>query len=163
MEAVIIANPNGQRHLPLQTLAKDFTVSPQKNTLIPYQGTRAFASWCHPCSEGCTLPYSAHSGSGCSGDFGAVRLIRRLGGCPSRAAPQRPCSQMVSSLPGTNAVLLPRHGHPGASAGHFYPYLTLFFERIIIRQSRSPRCKPRISISAEARFVAHGTLYVSHR
>ena len=148
---------------PLQMLATDFTVSLQKNTLIPNQGTRAFASWCHPCSEGCALPYSAHSGCGCSGDFGTVRLIRRLGGCPSRAAPQRPCSQMVSSLPGANAVLLPRHGHPGASAGHFYPYLTLFFERIIIRQSRSPRCKPRISISAEARFVAHGTLYVSHR
>ena len=37
----------------------------------------------------------------------------------------------------------------------------LFF--IIMRQSRSPRCKPRISISAEARFVASGTLYVSQR
>ena len=32
----------------------------------------------------------------------------------------------------------------------------------IILQSRSPRCRPRISISAEARFVAHGTLCISH-
>ena len=37
------------------------------------------------------------------------------------------------------------------------------FGRIISRQSRSPRCRPRISISAEARLVAMGTLYVSHR
>jgi len=35
--------------------------------------------------------------------------------------------------------------------------------RIISRQSRSPRCKPRISISAVARFVAMGTLWVSQR
>ena len=39
-------------------------------------------------------------------------------------------------------------------AGHRIDFL--FF--IIIRQSRSPRCSPRISISAEARLVAQGTL-----
>lgn len=37
-----------------------------------------------------------------------------------------------------------------------------FLALIIILQSRSPRCRPRISISAEARFVAHGTLCISH-
>ena len=46
-------------------------------------------------------------------------------------------------------VLLPRlHGN--------YRRVFLFF--IIMRQSRSPRCKPRISISAEARFVARAVL-----
>ena len=37
------------------------------------------------------------------------------------------------------------------------------FGLIISRQSRSPRCKPRIRISAVARFVAIGILCVSQR
>ena len=90
------------------------------------------------------------------GDFGAVRLIRLLGGCPSRCC----CKGLSASWPslwaGSKPVLLPRR-----RKNQNYRIVFLFF--IIIRQSRSPRCNPRISISAEARFVAHGTLDESHR
>ena len=50
-----------------------------------------------------------------------------------------------------SAVLLPRHSDEIVQRSPR-------FCRLTIRQSRSPRCRPRISISAEARFVAHGTL-----
>ena len=90
------------------------------------------------------------------GDFGAVRLIRLLGGCPSRCC----CKGLSASWPslwaGRKPVLLPRR-----RKNQNYRIVFLFF--IIMRQSRSPRCNPRISISAEARFVAHGTLDESHR
>ena len=90
------------------------------------------------------------------GDFGAVRLIRLLGGCLSRCC----CKGLSASWPslwaGRKLVLLPRR-----RKNQNYRIVFLFF--IIIRQSRSPRCNPRISISAEARFVAHGTLDESHR
>ena len=89
-------------------------------------------------------------------DFGAVRLIRLLGGCPSRCC----CKGLSASWPslwaGRKPVLLPRR-----RKNQNYRIVFLFF--IIMRQSRSPRCNPRISISAEARFVAHGTLDESHR
>ena len=81
------------------------------------------------------------------GDFGAVRLIRLLGGCPSRCC----CKGLSASWPslwaGRKPVLLPRR-----RKNQNYRIVFLFF--IIMRQSRSPRCNPRISISAEARFVA---------
>lgn len=90
------------------------------------------------------------------GDFDAVRLIRLLGGCPSRCC----CKGLSASWPslwaGRKPVLLPRR-----RKNQNYRIVFLFF--IIMRQSRSPRCNPRISISAEARFVAHGTLDESHR
>ena len=90
------------------------------------------------------------------GDFGAVRLIRLLSGCPSRCC----CKGLSASWPslwaGRKPVLLPRR-----RKNQNYRIVFLFF--IIMRQSRSPRCNPRISISAEARFVAHGTLDESHR
>ena len=80
-----------------------------------------------------------------------VRLIHMLGGCPSRSVPQEPLSKTAPSLTGTRRYC-------------FRVIADEIFQRIvrlvrsIIRQSRSPRCRPRISISAEARLVAHGTL-----
>ena len=80
-----------------------------------------------------------------------VRLIHMLGGCPSRSVPQEPLSKTAPSLTGTRRYC-------------FRVIADEIFQRIvrlvrsIMRQSRSPRCKPRISISAEARLVAHGTL-----
>ena len=38
---------------------------------------------------------------------------------------------------------------------------SVFLERVISRQSKSPRCRPRISISALAKLVATGTLCLS--
>ena len=83
--------------------------------------------------------------------FRRVRLIRLLGGCPSRSAPQEPFSILAPSLTGARRYCF------RVMAGFSFQR-TDFLVRTIMRQSRSPRWSPRISISAEARFVAHGTL-----
>ena len=80
-----------------------------------------------------------------------VRLIHMLGGCPSRSVPQEPLSKTAPSLTGTRRYCF------RVIADEIFQRIERFV-RSIMRQSRSPRCKPRISISAEARLVAHGTL-----
>ena len=96
--------------------------------------------------------------TGCAvpGDFGAERLIRMLGGCPSRCCCKGLSALRPSLWADRKPVLLPRRRKNQG-------YRIVFLLFIIMRQSRSPRCRPRISISAEARFVAHGTLDESHR
>lgn len=128
---------------------------PKKDALTPNAlGREHLVCFVVPPKFGGTfLPFFRANGAA-AGDFGKS-LIRMLGGCPSRPAPQKPCSKLASSLIGVQAVLLPRHG--GFSQRIFFLALS------IMRQSRSPRCRPKISISADARFVAQGTLYVSHR
>ena len=80
-----------------------------------------------------------------------VRLIHMLGGCPSRSVPQESLSKTAPSLTGTRRYCF------RVIADEIFQRIERFV-RSIMRQSRSPRCKPRISISAEARLVAHGTL-----
>ena len=80
-----------------------------------------------------------------------VRLIHMLGGCPSRSVPQEPLSKTAPSLTGTRRYCF------RVIADEIFQRIERFV-RSIMRQSRSPRCRPRISISAEARLVAHGTL-----
>ena len=80
-----------------------------------------------------------------------VRLIHMLGGCPSRSVPQEPLSKTAPSLTGTRRYCF------RVIADEIVQRIERFV-RSIMRQSRSPRCRPRISISAEARLVAHGTL-----
>ncbi len=80
-----------------------------------------------------------------------VRLIHMLGGCPSRSVPQEPLSKTAPSLTGTRRYCF------RVIADDIFQRIERFV-RSIMRQSRSPRCRPRISISAEARLVAHGTL-----
>ena len=88
------------------------------------------------------------------GDFGAMHLIRLLGGRPSRGGCKSLSAKRLSLWAAQNSRYCFR-------VVAVYRIDFLFF--IMIRQSRSPRCNPRISISAVARLVAQGTLYVSHR
>ena len=88
------------------------------------------------------------------GDFGAAHLIRLLGGRPSRGGCKSLSAKRLSLWAAQNSRYCFR-------VVAVYRIDFLFF--IMIRQSRSPRCSPRISISAVARLVAQGTLYVSHR
>ena len=144
-------------HRPLQPVRANLLCISIKIYSRPSVLGREHASWCHPNSEVVErFPPAQGYGLRGPGDFGAVRLIRLLGGCPSRCC----CKGLSASWPslwaGRKPVLLPRR-----RKNQNYRIVFLFF--IIMRQSRSPRCNPRISISAEARFVAHGTLDESHR
>ena len=121
-------------------------------------GTRAYCFVVPPKFGGGSTPPS------CAGERAAqTRRFRR--GAPYTHARrmsfpallQEPFSVMALSL-GRQAD---RYCFRVVANDQSYRIVFLFF--IIMRQSRSPRCRPRISISAEARFVAHGTLDESHR
>ena len=113
------------------------------------------ASWCHPNSEIPTESPSLAQKSGLRGPAISVR-------CTLYA-----CSADV--LPGAAAKAFQQSGFLSGQQDSRYCFRVVAVYRIdflffiMIRQSRSPRCNPRISISAVARLVAQGTLYVSHR
>ena len=113
------------------------------------------ASWCHPNSGNFQNSPSFAQVPGC-----ADRRFRRVRALYARSA---------DVLPGFAAKAFQQSGFLSAQARVRYCFRVIAGHRIdflffiIIRQSRSPRCSPRISISAEARLVAQGTLYVSHR
>ena len=97
------------------------------------------------------------------------RIMRTLRLCDTYNVP---CATNLASadvLPGFAAKAFQQSGFLSAQARVRYCFRVIAGHRIdflffiIIRQSRSPRCSPRISISAEAKLVAQGTLYVSHR
>ena len=98
----------------------------------------AHTSWCHPRSG--KAPPLMPEGAGALGSAGVLPGVLYAGGLQ----PGPP------SLGHRTAVLLPRHGRRNQRRERL--------GRIISRQSRSPRWRPRISISAEARLVAQGTL-----
>ena len=115
----------------------------QKTLPSPCQGTRASASWCHPCSEGSALPLSALTG----------RRLRRF----RRSAPYTQTRRMsfarrTAGASQQNGSLSDRcrSGTASASLSMLFRrtpqaarpdsvYRILFFARIIVRQSRSPR------------------------
>ena len=113
------------------------------------------ASWCHPNSE---IPLEFPSLAQKSGLRGPAISVR----CTLYA-----CSADV--LPGAAAKAFQQSGFLSGQRGSRYCFRVVAVYRIdflffiMMRQSRSPRCSPRISISAVARLVAQGTLYVSHR
>ena len=130
---------------------------PIKQKILPSQraesrGTRvsAILRGATQVQRTCVLPFPALTGR--SPVISAVvRLIHMLGGCPSRSVPQEPLSKTAPSLTGTRRYCF------RVIADEIVQRIERFV-RSIMRQSRSPRCRPRISISAEARLVAHGTL-----
>ena len=97
--------------------------------------------------------------------------LRRKAGCAARrfrcGAPYTPARR--TSFPGRLQKPFSKAAFSLGSSGSRYCFRVVADHRIdllffiMIRQSRSPRCNPRISISAVARLVAQGTLYVSHR
>ena len=140
----------GQGRPPLQIAAQkrlrnngDGLAAKQKTLPSPCQGTRASASWCHPCSEGSALPLSALTG----------RRLRRF----RRSAPYTQTRRMsfarrTAGASQQNGSLSDRcrSGTASASLSMLFRrtpqaarpdsvYRILFFARIIVRQSRSPR------------------------
>ena len=127
----------------------------RKNTPIPARRrprdeSIADTSWCHPGSEGKALPFSALTGRSpaISARSAPYTLARRMSFALCTAGAFQ---QTAPSLSGARRYCF------RVTAYSFFQRM-VFFVRIIIRQSRSPRCRPRISISAEARLVAQGTL-----
>jgi len=101
----------------------------------------AHTSWCHPRS----------------GKISPLCSVLRDGALARRVSFLRCCWQGAFSLCPLSlwlrtGLLLPCHGRI------WNTQCRLFLGRIISLQSRSPRCRPIISISAEARLVAQGTL-----
>ena len=127
--------------------------------LIPCFGTRAgHASWCHPNSA--------------SGDALLCLAEGRLPALSARGGRYTPAPQM--SFPASVGggfqpeTSFSARGTAVTASASQPVNLSAYLERvrlgrIISRQSRSPRCRPRISISAVARLVAMGMLWVSQR
>lgn len=139
-----------------------------RNSFRPGLGRKlSKASWYHPNSG--LMPPLGRTVRGGSRRFRPRGLIRLLSRCPSPGGRWDSLSKKSLSENGVCGVLLPRHGRniPKNSAilvplGPFVNQRMEFLGRIISRQSKSPRCRPRISISAVARLVATGTLCESH-
>lgn len=125
--------------------------------------------WCHPCSAaGAPPPFDLLLREGYRG-----RLRPRSRAVLPKSLPQDPFSLGVPlcpavpwySCPFLAVIFAPWTAHIRSVQGRSLltqgtkgagPGLTIF------RQSRSPRARPMISISAVATFVAKGILYWSH-
>ena len=148
--------PGRARHRPLRGFDRFYGVAKvrpvtKKDTPTPYPWDESIvASWCHPGSEGISLPCMPPV-SGRRPAISARCALYARSADVLRARCRRELSANAPLSARLSAVLLPRHSDEIVQRSPR-------FCRLTIRQSRSPRCRPRISISAEARFVAHGTL-----
>ena len=129
----------GHIHCPLSIVHCQFKKILPSYELLMGREYALHTSWCHPRS-GTIVPLGTALTRRCTVGSAGVLPPVRLAGDFQPGSP---------SLWRRAGILLPRHGRC---------YRRLFFGRIISLQSRSPRCRPRISISAEARLVAQGTL-----
>ena len=123
-------------HSALKKLPSDDT---QNDCIFMGREHALHTSWCHPRS-GKNSPFISAKALRCVGSAGVL--------LPSLV--QKTLSQRSFSLWHSHGILLLRHGQR--------IYRRVFLGLISSRQSRSPRCRPMIRISAEARLVAQGTL-----
>ena len=137
--AVQISNPSPKGTHSLSIVHCQFKKILPSYELLMGREYALHTSWCHPRS-GTIVPLGTALTRRCAVGSAGVLPPVRLAGDFQPGSP---------SLWRRAGILLPRHGRC---------YRRLFFGRIISLQSRSPRCRPRISISAEARLVAQGTL-----
>ena len=134
------------------------TASRQKNALPPQlwdESVFTNTSWCHPHSAGTARPLAFWCGKGTGPSPGP--LSRRLSRPPAVSA----SSHGAFLCPAAWAVLIrPQRGVFNCRFDYTFRGAVGFK---ISRQSKSPRARPWMSISAEAALVAMGTLCWSHR
>ena len=149
-----------QRYLPLALYGNTPLREQEKNALIPIPlGRERKASWCHP-NSGQTTPFGLLLREGNRGRFR-----------PRSAAvlPPVPAGFSQREIPLCQPVLRSTAAASSRSDYHSrFPAVCQAIGRLlagltIMRQSRSPRARPRISISAVAMLLAKGTLLWSHR
>ena len=149
-----------QRYLPLALYGNTPLQEQEKNALIPIPlGRERKASWCHP-NSGQTAPFGLLLREGNRGRFR-----------PRSAAvlPPVPAGFSQREIPLCQPVLRCTAAASSRSDYHSrFPAVCQAIGRLlagltIMRQSRSPRARPRISISAVAMLLAKGTLLWSHR
>ena len=149
-----------QRYLPLALYGNTPLREQEKNAPIPIPlGRERKASWCHP-NSGQTAPFGLLLREGNRGRFR-----------PRSAAvlPPVPAGFSQREIPLCQPVLRCTAAASSRSDYHSrFPAVCQAIGRLlagltIMRQSRSPRARPRISISAVAMLLAKGTLLWSHR
>ena len=149
-----------QRYFPLALYGNTPLREQEKNAPIPIPlGRERKASWCHP-NSGQTAPFGLLLREGNRGRFR-----------PRSAAvlPPVPAGFSQREIPLCQPVLRCTAAASSRSDYHSrFPAVCQAIGRLlagltIMRQSRSPRARPRISISAVAMLLAKGTLLWSHR
>ena len=138
----------------------------KKNAPVPCLGReRENASWCHPNSDALGRPFRPSvAGRGPPPSPGPLVALSSPGPGPGAPSTLRPLSVGWRSgyscaVMAVNAVMLYYFGQKvkgqGTKGSRPAPMTR--------RQSRSPRDRPWMSISAVATLVAMGTEYLSHR
>lgn len=149
-----------QRYLSLALYGNTPLREQEKNAPIPIPlGRERKASWCHP-NSGQTAPFGLLLREGNRGRFR-----------PRSAAvlPPVPAGFSQREIPLCQPVLRSTAAASSRSDYHSrFPAVCQAIGRLlagltIMRQSRSPRARPRISISAVAMLLAKGTLLWSHQ